>query len=163
MLLAASLITTWLGFRSFRCSDLDWRWLGGVSTRGRIAGPWNGLRDTSGKSDQRWGDQPHMLLDLVKGYLHSPSLRPRIRNQEQAERRQAMQEELLGRLRGPVGPLRRTLLRTLFRYNEIYMGVRDEHRFHFDRNWYALRWIYRSYGRRLAEVDVIACFWHGTR
>ena len=38
MLLAASLITTWLGFRSFRCSDLDWRWLGGVSTRGRIAG-----------------------------------------------------------------------------------------------------------------------------
>ena len=22
----------------FRCSDLDWRWLGGVSTRGRIAG-----------------------------------------------------------------------------------------------------------------------------
>ena len=115
----------------------------------------------------RWGDQPHMLLDLVKGYLHSPSQRPRLRNLEQAERRQAMQEELFGRLRGPLGPLRRTLLRTLFRYNEIYMGVRDEHRFYFDRNWYALRQIYRSYGRRLAEDGVIAAaddvFFLGTR
>jgi pyruvate,water dikinase len=36
------------------------------------------------------------------------------------------------------------------------MSERDNHRFYFDRVWYQLRRIYRSYGRRLAQVGILA-------
>ena len=54
---AASLITTWLGFRSFRCSDLDWRWLGGVSTRGGSQARYELPREARSDSTccARWG------------------------------------------------------------------------------------------------------------
>ena len=104
----------------------------------------------------RWGEEPRLLLDLVKGYLNGTALRPLDRNKQQASMRRDAQEAVLRRLRGPLSPLRRAVLKWLMRYNEIYMRVRDDHRFYFDRNWYQLRRIYRSYGRRLAERGLLA-------
>jgi pyruvate,water dikinase len=66
------------------------------------------------------------------------------------------QAEILAALRGPLAPVRRRILRWLFRYNELYMSVRDNHRYYVDRNWYELRRIYRSYGARLAQAGVLA-------
>src|SRR5581483_5331582 len=68
--------------------------------------------------------------------------------------RRQTQARLLAQCTG-VTAWRRPLLRWLFRYNEIYMSERDNHRFYFDRVWYQLRRIYRSYGRRLATSGVL--------
>lgn len=103
----------------------------------------------------RWGDRPESFLALVKSQIRSPSPRPKAVNAQQAGLRRKTQEQLLEQLRGPLGPVRRSLLRWLFRYNEIYMMIRDDHRYYFDRNWYELRRIYCSYGRRLVERKVL--------
>lgn len=103
----------------------------------------------------RWGDEPDLLLNLIKGYLDSDAVQPIEQNARQGEQRRALQEELLARLGGRFAESRRRLLRTLFRYNEIYMGLRDDHRFYFDRIWYSLRRIYLSYGRRLADCGIL--------
>jgi rifampicin phosphotransferase len=102
----------------------------------------------------RWGDDRGQLLALVHGYVGSSGRSPRELNAEMAGVRRRAQAELLQRCRG-FSRWRRPLLRWLFRYNEIYMSERDNHRFYFDRVWYQLRRIHRSYGRRLAAAGVL--------
>ena len=103
----------------------------------------------------RWGDDKCQLLALVASFVVSTGKSPRALNAEMAEVRRRTQADLLSRCRG-LRRWRRALLRWLFRYNEIYMSERDNHRFYFDRVWYQLRRIYRSYGRRLAAASVLA-------
>ncbi|HEY2750227.1 PEP/pyruvate-binding domain-containing protein [Phenylobacterium sp.] len=102
----------------------------------------------------RWGDDKGQLLSLIAGFVDSDVLSPRALNEEMAELRRRTQRELLARCRGPA-LWRRPILKWLFRYNEIYMSERDNHRFYFDRVWYQLRRIYRTFGRRLAEDGVL--------
>lgn len=104
----------------------------------------------------RWGEQPDALLALIKSYLNGDSPRPKEVNARQAEIRRQTQAELLAALSGPLAPIRRAFLRWLMHYNEIYMLVRDDHRYYFDRNWYELRRIYLSYGRRLVKGGILA-------
>ena len=82
-------------------------------------------------------------------------MRPSLVNAKAGNARREAQAEILTSLRGPLAPVRRALLRWLFRYNEIYMAVRDNHRFYVDRNWYALRRVFRSFGARLAAAGVL--------
>jgi rifampicin phosphotransferase len=103
----------------------------------------------------RWGDDKDLLLSAVHGYLRSSGPEPLILNAEAAARRRQTQDELLAACRGPRAH-RRAILRWLFRYNEIYMRERDNHRYYFDRVWYQLRRIYSSYGQRLADAGVLA-------
>lgn len=102
----------------------------------------------------RWGDDKGQLLRLVASYLDSEVDSPRLLNEQMAEVRRRTQRDLLARCTG-LTAWRRPLLRWLFRYNEIYMSERDNHRFYFDRVWFQLRRIYRSYGRRLATAGVL--------
>jgi rifampicin phosphotransferase len=102
----------------------------------------------------RWGDDKGQLLTLIASFSivgKSPSAQ----NAEMAALRRRTQRELLQRC-GGLRRWRRGLLRWLFRYNEIYMSERDNHRFYFDRVWYQLRRIYRSFGQRLAATGVLA-------
>jgi phosphohistidine swiveling domain-containing protein len=103
----------------------------------------------------RWGDDKGQLLALIASLLSTSGPSPRTQNAEMAAIRKRTQAELLGQCRGRHA-WRRPLLRWLFRYNEIYMSERDNHRFYFDRVWYQLRRIHRSYGRRLVEAGVLA-------
>jgi len=103
----------------------------------------------------RWGDDRNQLLAAIAGFLHHTGKNPRAQNAEMAKVRRATQAELLSRCTGPQS-WRRPVLRRLFRLNEIYMSERDNHRFYFDRVWFQLRRIYRSYGRRLATAGVLA-------
>jgi pyruvate,water dikinase len=103
----------------------------------------------------RWGDDVDECFNVVKGYLGSAAIRPSEVNRRSGEARRAAQAQILASLSGPQAPLRRSILRRLFRYNEIYMAERDNHRYYFDRNWYELRRIYRSYGARLAATGVL--------
>lgn len=101
----------------------------------------------------RWGEDRGQLLAVVASF-GGGSRSPRALNAEMAELRRRSQAELLARCTG-LRRWRRPLLRALFRYNEIYMSERDNHRYYFDRVWYQLRRIYRSYGRRLAARGVL--------
>lgn len=103
----------------------------------------------------RWGDDRSQLIALVKSFTESKGRNPRTQNAEMAQVRRKTQAELLKRCTG-LDSWRRPVLRKLFRYNEIYMSERDNHRFYFDRVWYQLRRIYRAYGRRLAAAGVLA-------
>ncbi|HVO45041.1 MAG TPA: PEP/pyruvate-binding domain-containing protein [Steroidobacteraceae bacterium] len=102
----------------------------------------------------RWGDDREQLLELVRSYLDSRGVSPREQNLRMSRTRRETQARLLAECTG-LTAWRRPLLRWLFRYNEIYMSERDNHRFYFDRVWYQLRRIYRSYGRRLAASGVL--------
>lgn len=104
----------------------------------------------------RWGDDIEMLWAVVTGYLQSETPRPIEENRRNAAGRREAQREILRGLHGPLAPGRRRVLRWLFRYNEIYMAERDNHRFYFDRCWYELRRIYLSIGRRLTGRGVFA-------
>jgi pyruvate,water dikinase len=103
----------------------------------------------------RWGDEAGQLLELLVSFTSSAGASPRAQNMEMAKTRRQTQSDLLRRCAG-LQAWRRPLLRWLFRYNEIYMSERDNHRFYFDRVWFQLRRIYRSYGRRLAREGILA-------
>lgn len=103
----------------------------------------------------RWGDDRGQLLAVVASFSAGVSRSPRALNADMAQRRRDAQAELLARCHG-LARWRRGLLRWLFRYNEIYMSERDNHRFYFDRVWYQLRRIFRAYGGRLAAAGVLA-------
>jgi len=97
----------------------------------------------------RWGDNPELLWEQVKAFLATESRRPAETNARSAAARVATQAECMDGLGGFLAPFKRRLLRTLFRYNEIYMGLRDNHRFYYDRIWWLLRRVYMEKGRRL--------------
>jgi pyruvate,water dikinase len=94
------------------------------------------------------------MLALLASFTVGSGTSPSDQNAEMANLRRRTQAELLARCTG-INRWRRPLLRWLFRYNEIYMSERDNHRFYFDRVWYQLRRIYRSYGRRLADAGIL--------
>lgn len=103
----------------------------------------------------RWGDDRGQLLALIASFLLNTGKSPRAQNTEMAEVRRRTQATLLAKCTG-IRRWRRPLLRWLFRLNETYMSERDNHRFYFDRVWYQLRRIYRSFGHRLATNGVLA-------
>lgn len=103
----------------------------------------------------RWGDDRGTLLRLVASFTGSDAKSPRAANAEMAALRRKTQRELLDACRG-LKAWRRPILRWLFRYNEIYMSERDNHRFYFDRVWYQLRRIYLAYGAKLVDAGVLS-------
>ncbi|MBI5090683.1 MAG: hypothetical protein HZB15_17975 [Actinobacteria bacterium] len=102
----------------------------------------------------RWGDDKMQLLSMVSSFVDSDVASPRALNAEMAVTRRRTQRDLLSRCTGR-HVWRRPILSWLFKYNEIYMSERDNHRFYFDRVWFQLRRIHRSYGRRLAEAGIL--------
>lgn len=103
----------------------------------------------------RWGDDIDICFDVLKSYVQSGGVRPSKINARSAAGRLAAQAEILRSFRGPLAPVRRRFLKFLFRYNELYMSVRDNHRYYVDRNWYENRRIYLSYGARLVKRGVL--------
>jgi pyruvate,water dikinase len=104
----------------------------------------------------RWGDDPELLWRQVQAYLGSDYVRPGQANAASAGARAKAQRDILAGLRGPLAGPRRGLLRFLFKYNEIYMGHRDGHRFYYDYIWWLLRRVYTEKGRRLHAAGRLA-------
>ena len=106
----------------------------------------------------RWGDDPELLWSHVLAFLEAPQTvrRPRDANAASAQRRHAAQKKFLKQVRGPMAFLKRRLLRRLFKWNEIYSGLRDNHRFYYDYVWWLVRRVYAERGRRLATQGLIA-------
>ncbi len=103
----------------------------------------------------RWGDNPELLWMQVKAFLGPASARPNEMNSRSASARIAAQLDALKKLRGLTAPLKRMLLRFLFRYNEIYVSLRDNHRFYYDQIWWLLRLVYLEKGKRLHATAML--------
>ncbi len=97
----------------------------------------------------RWGDDPELLWAHVQGLLASETPRPAESNAASAARRRQAQSLSLRSVRGPLAPIKRTILRACLRWNEIYAGLRDNHRFYYDYVWWLLRRAYAEIGRRM--------------
>jgi phosphohistidine swiveling domain-containing protein len=104
----------------------------------------------------RWGDDPELLWTHVQAFLAGTSPRPGEINSRSGERRLEAQRATLASLRGPFAFLKRAVLRALFRANEIYGGLRDNHRFYYDHIWWLVRLVYLEKGRRLTSAGHLA-------
>jgi pyruvate,water dikinase len=103
----------------------------------------------------RWGDDPELLWTHVRAFLAGRGMRPSEINALSGKRRVQAQNAALAALRGPFAGVKRKLLRALFRGNEIYAGLRDNHRFYYDYIWWLVRRVYREKGRRLASAHFL--------
>jgi len=97
----------------------------------------------------RWGDDPELLWNHVRAFLPGRAARPANVNARGAQLRRDAQAAALTAVRGATAPLKRAILRRLFRGNEIYAGIRDNHRFYYDHVWWLVRRVYLEKGRRL--------------
>lgn len=104
----------------------------------------------------RWGDDPNLLWSHVRSFLTTPGRRPREANAASAVRRRDAQQAALAAVHGLAAGLKRGLLRHLFRWNEIYAGIRDNHRYYYDHVWYLVRRAYLETGRRLTARGLLA-------
>ena len=104
----------------------------------------------------RWGDDPELLWSHVRAFLQGSAPRPAEANAAGARRRLQQQSEAVAIVRGPLAPLKRAALRWLFRGNEIYAGIRDNHRYYYDHVWYLVRRVYLEKGRRLESSGRLA-------
>jgi phosphohistidine swiveling domain-containing protein len=104
----------------------------------------------------RWGDDPQLLWTHVQAFLTAPGTRPSQINAASGARRLTAQKTVLSALRGPFAGVKRRALRALFRGNEIYAGLRDNHRFYYDHVWWLVRRVYMEKGRRLAADGLLA-------
>ncbi len=103
----------------------------------------------------RWGDDPEQLWQQIKAFVETPGVRPRDANHAAAIRRVDSQANALRSLEGWRALYRKPLLRLLFRYNEIYSGIRDNHRFYYDYVWWVLRRVYVEKGKRLTAAGLL--------
>ena len=104
----------------------------------------------------RWGDEADLLWAHVKAFLETDSPSPAQINRTGAHRRVRAQSESIAGLGGLLAPLRKRFLRWAFRLNEIYAGLRDNHRFYYDYVWYLVRRHFAEIGRRLAAEGKLA-------
>jgi pyruvate,water dikinase len=106
----------------------------------------------------RWADDPELLWNHVRAFLGGHSPRPTEVNARGALTRTQSQQAALAAVRGVTAPFKRRILRWLFRGNEIYAGIRDNHRFYYDHVWWLVRRVYLEKGRRLEARGLLpAC------
>lgn len=104
----------------------------------------------------RWGDDPELLWGHVRAFLQGRSPRPSEVNANGARSRELAQAAALAAVGGISALLKRAALRWLFRANEIYAGIRDNHRFYYDHVWWLVRRVYLEKGRRLESTGRLA-------
>ncbi len=104
----------------------------------------------------RWGDDPNLLWTHIRGFLSSNAQRPSSVNARSGIRRKQAQAAALEAVKGHWLGLKARLLRWLFELNEIYAGLRDNHRFYYDYIWWFVRRVYLEKGRRLATAGLLA-------
>ena len=92
----------------------------------------------------------------MRAFVSGDVTRPSEANARGGARRRESQRAALAALKGPLAPLKRRILRVLFRWNELYSGLRDNHRFYYDYVWYFVRRVYQEKGRRLHAAGLLA-------
>jgi phosphohistidine swiveling domain-containing protein len=104
----------------------------------------------------RWGDSRELLLNQVKLMLTlGASADPRTAHERTTERRVQTERQLLARLRGPVGFLRRRALLRVLRSTQRYFMHRDNQRHTFEPYFLELRRAYGALGDKLAARGVL--------
>jgi len=101
-----------------------------------------------------WGEAPHVILGLVRGYARAGRRRSHTAvHAEQTARREAMRREVFARVGDSswAGRFFDELLTTL----HDFMRIDEEHHFYASRLYRPLRRLYAELGRRLMDLHVI--------
>jgi pyruvate,water dikinase len=102
----------------------------------------------------RWGDDRELLWSVIQSFLPEAGARPAEINADGGGRRMQAQRDVMVSLAG--APIKRWILEKLFKYNEIYASLRDNHRFYYDQVWWLVRLAYLEIGRRLHAAGKLA-------
>jgi phosphohistidine swiveling domain-containing protein len=105
----------------------------------------------------RWREQPDVVLGLVRAQLQSdePPEGPHVTEARAAERREQALRTATKRLGGPLGALRRRILRYACDKTETFTVYRENQRYHLDYLLTHLRELVLAQGRRLAGAGLI--------
>ena len=105
----------------------------------------------------RWREQPDVVLGLVRAQLQSdePPEGPHVTEARAVERRANALRTAMGRLGGPLGGLRRSILRYAYAKTETFTVYRENQRYHLDYLLTHLRELVLAQGRRLADAGLL--------
>jgi pyruvate,water dikinase len=100
----------------------------------------------------RWGDDPRLVIDIVRSLSTAPDLDfERMEREKMAEREAAEKDVLarMGRIKGHV--YKKPLFKAILNYAQIYLGFRENQRFYLDHILYRQRRLFMEFGRRFQE------------
>ncbi|MFN0147039.1 MAG: PEP/pyruvate-binding domain-containing protein [Dehalococcoidia bacterium] len=107
----------------------------------------------------RWGDDPNLLLASVRIYLDASATDPVELHARQGGVRRKAEQKVMGELKrqGPVrGTARALIFARLLRHTQVYLALRDNHRFHYDLSHWEVRRTFLAIGARLAARGCLA-------
>ncbi len=104
----------------------------------------------------RWGDDPRLVVDIVRSLLTSSELNLEELGEGKVCERQEAEAEILERI-GDMrfGFLRRRLFEKVMRYAQTYLVFRENQRFYLDHILYRYRKLFVECGRRLHQRGVL--------
>ncbi|MHC1605133.1 MAG: PEP/pyruvate-binding domain-containing protein [Candidatus Methanofastidiosia archaeon] len=104
----------------------------------------------------RWGDDPTMVVDVLKALVSSPPMDMKTLEKEKIRERIEAEKKILkdiGKL--PFGFIKKFLFKIVLKYAQIYLVFRENQRFYLDHQLYRLRRIFMEYGKRFTERKII--------
>lgn len=109
-------------------------------------------------SQPRWGEQPDMLLGIVRAHVRSESPPPDPYETSRSlvqQRLSAEKKALSGLGRGPLGWLQRKMLRSVITQTQIYTRYRENQRHYLDFILAHVRNLVLEMGRRLTKENLL--------
>lgn len=104
----------------------------------------------------RWGDDPTLVVDVLKALVRSPVLDlDEVERRKQEERARAEVEILDQISRLKMGYFRRGIFRIVLKNAQIYLQFRENQRFYLDHIIYRWRRLFLEYGRRYLEKGIV--------
>jgi pyruvate,water dikinase len=106
----------------------------------------------------RWGDDPALLIDVLKLFVGVPDdAAPEAALKKNEARREALTREIEQKLaRTSWGFFKKRIFRFLLKYAQIYSLFRENQRFEVDRVFYGQRKAFVAIGRNLVERNCLA-------
>ena len=100
----------------------------------------------------RWGDEPALVIDIVRSLSTAPELDFERMEREKMAERQLTEKEVLARMSSIKGHVyKKPLFKAILNYAQIYLGFRENQRFYLDHILYRQRRLFMEFGRRFQE------------
>jgi len=100
----------------------------------------------------RWGDDPTLVLEIVKSLATASDLDFERMEREKIQERLRTQEEVFRKLRHLKGGLvKRPLFKLVLKYAQTYLEFRENQRFYLDHILFRQRRLFMEFGRRFQE------------
>jgi phosphohistidine swiveling domain-containing protein len=104
----------------------------------------------------RWGDDPTLVVEVLKALVQSPVLDLDEVERRKQEERVTAEKEIMERIsKLKMGFLRKSVFKIVLKNAQIYLQFRENQRFYLDHIIYRWRHLFMEYGRRYLEKGII--------